>query len=113
MRTTVVVLVVTLGAASLEAADRPPAEALQVEAARPAPGPRITPFLRWQLDRAWEQDEERRAAFAAVRTEADLRALQADLRAKVLDIIGGLPGERTPLDARVTGTVPRDGYRIE
>ena len=28
-------------------------------------------------------------------------------------IIGGLPTERTPLNARVTGTLARDGYRIE
>jgi hypothetical protein len=110
MRAAIIVLVMALVAF---AAGEPPAEMLQVETARPEPGPRITPFLRYQLDRAWEQDEARRTAFAAARTEADLRALQTDLRAKVLDIIGGLPEERTPLAARVTGTVQRDGYRIE
>jgi dienelactone hydrolase len=77
------------------------------------PGPRITPYLRYQLDRAWRQDDERRAAFERVRTEADLQALRKEMRARVLDIIGGLPETRTPLNARVTGTVRMDGYRIE
>src|SRR5262245_12888530 len=97
----------------LGAAERPSVETLLVERARPEPGPRITPFLRFQLDRAWDQDEGRRATFSGVRTEADLRALQADLRTKALDIIGGLPEVRAPLNARVTGSLPRDGYRIE
>jgi dienelactone hydrolase len=48
-----------------------------------------------------------------VRTEADLTALQAELRRKALDVIGGLPETRTPLNARVTGTIPMDGHRIE
>lgn len=77
------------------------------------PGPRVTPYLQHQLDLAWRQDDRRRVAFEAVRTEADLQALRATIRAKVLDIIGGLPDARTPLNARVTGTIPMDGYRIE
>ncbi len=113
MRTPLDIVSAPLPAPVVAPAERPTAEMLQVETSRPEPGPRITPFLRYQLDRAWEQDDARRATFAAVRTEADLRALQADLRAKVLDIIGGLPEERSPLAARVTGSVSRDGYRIE
>jgi dienelactone hydrolase len=77
------------------------------------PGPRITPYLQHQLEVAWRQDDRRRAAFEAVRSETDLQALRASLRAKVLEIIGGLPATRTPLNARVTGTIPMDGYRIE
>jgi hypothetical protein len=78
-----------------------------------AEGPRITPYLEYQLERGWAFDAARQERFARVRTEADLVALQAELRRKVLDLIGGLPGLKTPLDARVTGTVPMDGYRIE
>ena len=48
-----------------------------------------------------------------MRTEADLLALQDELRQKVVAAIGGLPETKSPLDARVTGTIPRDGYRIE
>ena len=77
------------------------------------PGPRITPYLLDQLDRAWRQDDARRAVFEKVRTEADLLALRKEMRARVLDVIGGLPESKTPLNARVTGTIAMDGYRIE
>lgn len=76
-------------------------------------GPRITPLLRHQLDRAWEQDEARRQRFAAIRTEAELLEVQKDLRARSLRIVGALPTERTPLNAKVTGTIVREGYLIE
>jgi hypothetical protein len=76
-------------------------------------GPRITPYLRQQLDRAWAQDDARRERFAAVRSEADLIALQGEVRLKVLELIGGLPAERTPMSAHVVGTIAGDGYRIE
>jgi len=76
-------------------------------------GARITPYLRHQLDVAWAQDDARRERFAAVHSEADLVTLQGELRLKVLDLIGGLPAERTPLNARVVGTIAGDGYRIE
>lgn len=99
-------------ASPLLGGERPTAEMLQVLPTAD-PGPRITPLLRYQLDRAWAQDEARRARFASVRTEADLVALQREIREKALQLIGGLPGERTPLNPRITGTIPRDGYRIE
>jgi Acetyl xylan esterase (AXE1) len=76
-------------------------------------GPRITPYLRHQLDVAWAQDDARRERFATVRSEADLVALQGELRRKLLDLIGGLPAERTPLNARVAGTIAADGYHVE
>ena len=97
----------------LFAQERPTTEMLQVLDPLPEPGPRITPLLRHQLDVAWAQDEARRARFAAVKTEGDLVALQGELREKALAIIGGLPAERSPLRAQVTGTLSRDGYRIE
>jgi hypothetical protein len=95
-----------------------------VSAERPAPevfrvlepqreGPRITPFLTYQIDRAWAFDAARQERFARVKTEADLRTLQDELRRKALDLIGGLPEGKSPLNARVTGTIPMDGYRID
>jgi cephalosporin-C deacetylase-like acetyl esterase len=104
---------VTLMAAATPAqAQAPPAEAFRVldEATE---GARITPYLRLQLDRAWAFDEKRRVRFESVRTEADLAELQEDLRRGLLATIGGLPTERGPLHARIVGTIPRDGYRIE
>lgn len=53
-------------------------------------------------DRAWETLE----------TPAAFQARRADLRAKLVAAVGGFP-EKTPLRPRVTGVVPRDGYRIE
>jgi dienelactone hydrolase len=95
------------------AQDAPRPEAFTVLDDPAEAGPRITPYLREQLDRAWAQDEARRATFARVRTEADLLALRKEIRTRVLDVIGGLPEAKTPLNARVTGTIPMDGYRIE
>jgi len=112
-RIQVAIAVLVLATARLGAQDRPTEAMLTVLGPGPEPGPRITPLLRYQLDRAWGQDDARRARFAAVRTEGDLRALQSELRAKALALVGGLPDERTPLNARVSGVVPRDGYRIE
>jgi hypothetical protein len=100
------------GAASAPAAERPAAEVFRVLDAIPD-GPRITPFLAYQLDRAWAFDAARAERFGRVASEDDLRSLQDELRRKALTLIGGLPGERTPLNARVTGTVARAGYRID
>ncbi len=116
MRTLIALLLAATGAGPLfgqeaPTAARPAAEAFLV--LDPAPGPRVTPFLRHQLDRAWAQDDARRSAWEAVRTEADLRHLQAETRRKLLALLGGLPTEKAPLNSRTTGTIPMDGYRIE
>jgi dienelactone hydrolase len=100
-------------ASAAPARAQPPAEAFRVLEREPPTGPRITAYLQHQLDRAWAQDEARRARWAEVRTEAELLRLRAETRARVLALIGGLPVETTPLHARVTGTIPMDGYRIE
>jgi dienelactone hydrolase len=99
------------GAAPAFASD-PPAELLRV---RPAPpeGPRITPYLTSQLERAWALDDVRRQRFEKLRTHNDVVKLQSELRQRALDAIGGLPDQRTPLNARIVDTVRMDGYRIE
>jgi dienelactone hydrolase len=76
-------------------------------------GPRITPFLAYQTEQAWKQDDERRARFAALTTPQDVQRLQGELRRKLLAMIGGLPSEKTPLNARITGRVQGDGFHIE
>jgi hypothetical protein len=91
---------------------RPPADAFTV--LEPVPeGPRITPYLDYQTAMAWDQDDVRRERLAAVETEDDLAKLQKEVRAKLLDAIGGLPSEKTPLNARVTGRIQMAGFRIE
>ena len=81
--------------------------------ARQPDGPRITPYLTYQIEMAWRQDDARRAALARIRTEADLLRLQAELRAKLLRMLGGLPSTRTPLNAQITGRIQMTGFHIE
>jgi cephalosporin-C deacetylase-like acetyl esterase len=96
-------------AAAQQAAPKEPFEVLA-----PAPaGARITPFLRYQMDQAWKQDEERQKLWRSIQSESDILKVQADLRQKLLRLIGGLPTEKTDLHARVTGTMQMDGYSIE
>jgi hypothetical protein len=109
MRISVAVL---LFASAAGASEAPPPEAFRV-LAEEAVGPRVTPYLQYQLDRAWRQDERRRSAFAAIESEADLARKQAEMRAVLLQRMGGLPERRGPLNARVVGSVPMQGYRIE
>jgi len=90
----------------------PPESAFTVLERQPD-GPRITPYLAYQIGMAWRQDDRRRARFAAIRTEAELQQVQADLRAKLLHALGGLPSTKTPLNAQVTGRIQMAGYHIE
>ena len=94
------------------AQEAPPKEAFQVLEPRAA-GPRMTPFLRYQLDLAWRQEEERQRAWEAIRSEGDLRRLQEETRQKLLEMIGGLPAEKTALNPQITGKIQMKGYAIE
>ncbi len=61
---------------------------------------------------AQRQFAARRSAIARIRTAGDVRARQDYIHARLLEEIGGLPA-RTSLNARVTGTMERAGYRVE
>src|ERR1700693_131979 len=106
-------LVAALAAATFPATAPPPAEAFMVFSNSPAPGPRITPYLEYQTRLAWDQDDIRRKEFEGIRDERDLFRLQRELRHKLLDMIGGLPAHKTPLNPRVTGRIEMDGFHIE
>lgn len=54
----------------------------------------------------------RKAALANVKTERDVVERASFIRSKVWDLIGGQL-EKSPLNATVTGTLERPGYRIE
>lgn len=58
---------------------------------------------------------KRSATVAAIPTEAAAKARQAQVRTKVLQLIGGLPtdAERGPLSPQVVGHWEGDGFRIE
>lgn len=97
-----------LASLTLTAADvaRPP---------RKDPGP---PAERYPLQNyltaiAEQQWRSRDAQLAAIRTPADVEARAEYVREEFIRALGGLPDRRTPLNARITGTLERDGYRIE
>lgn len=83
------------------------------------------------LDRGWLDKGEDMASWSAIYNSVfDLDAAADDawrsvgsvqefdsrrreLRAKMVGRLGGFPSERTPLNAKVTGTAVRNGYRVE
>ena len=76
-------------------------------------GPTITSLLKDQTETAWKQDELRRETFKNIKTPQELQALQRITKEKFLNMIGGLPEEKTPLNAKVLGTIQTDGFHIE
>jgi dienelactone hydrolase len=69
-------------------------------------------FEVWLKRQFYAQVDRRSAAFEKLKSTADCRAWQEERRAFFLRQLGGLP-ERTPLNARVVGTLAGQGYRIE
>jgi pimeloyl-ACP methyl ester carboxylesterase len=100
-------------AASAAHEDTPTAEAFRVLPPLGAEGPEITPYLLYQTALAWHQDGLRQARWSQVKNEDDLLRLRAELRKSVLDMIGGLPAEKTDLHAIITGRVSGNGFHIE
>ena len=76
-------------------------------------GPNITPFLHYLLEKAWAQDDRRAERIRAIKSEQDLLRLQQELRTSLLRNMGGLPETKTPLNARIVGTIKQPGYRVE
>ncbi len=77
-------------------------------AARPT-GDMMRQYLLRQVEaaaRRWEADFEARSA------PEQIAAWQKRLRERLWQVLGG-PPPRTPLNARVTGKIPRDGYLVE
>ena len=59
-----------------------------------------------------EEHARRSKLIAGLSSAAEIRQYQTETRAKLRTALGGLP-QRTPLNVRVTGTIDREGYRIE
>jgi hypothetical protein len=98
---------------SLAGTDAPPQECFRVFKQPVPQGPRITPYLSYQVERAWKEDEARQKAWDAIRDEASLRKTQDELRQKLLQMIGGLPAVKTDLHPVITGKIQTDGFVIE
>jgi len=91
----------------------PPAESFRVLPPADPEGPQITPYLLYQTALAWNQDELRQERWSRVKNESDLLQLRAELRQSLLEMIGGLPTEKTALHAAITGRILATGFHIE
>ena len=67
-------------------------------------------YLRRRAEHGFRRREREREA---VKTRSDFEAYRARMHAHFLRAMGGLPKERTPLEAAVTGTLDRGTFRIE
>jgi dienelactone hydrolase len=71
------------------------------------------PLLRWMDGIAQKQLDRREAAVRAIHTTAQAEQRRAYVRAKVLELLGGLPDYTGPLNAHVTGELHQPGFIIE
>ena len=71
-------------------------------------------YASWDAfyERLFSLDANADDAWAKIATLFDFDERRADLRRKMVERIGGFP-ERTPLNAKVTGVLRRNGYRVE
>jgi hypothetical protein len=106
-------MVAALGMKGLAADSPPPPEAFRILTQVPPMGPRITPYLSYETESAWREDDNRRKAWEGVYEEHDLFRLQDEIRDKLLAMVGGLPAQRTPLRPQITGRIQMAGYHIE
>jgi len=83
----------------------------------PAPlnvgGQYAVPFETWLTRQAEQHWDQREQALERLATAEQIRERQAYVRQVMLSTIGGLPTTKAPLNARVTGSFTRDGYRVE
>jgi dienelactone hydrolase len=83
-----------------------PPTTLPAEVARSA---MLMQHLVNQVDRAWERWQQ---AYEERKTPDQVASNQRHLREQFIEALGGLP-RRTPLNARIVGTIQREGYRVE
>src|SRR5881394_3092967 len=107
------VLAGTIAVCAPAADDSPSREAFLVREQPWPPGPRITPFLQYQVEQAWREDDDRLRAWDAIHNEKELLKTQDELRRRLLQMIGGLPTAKTDLQASVTGRIQMEGFSVE
>lgn len=93
--------------------------AVAAEAAKVAPTEGLLPLNRfprmlqeWLVDQVRDVEAAGNASRNALKTKADAEAYVKSVQERIRQSFGPLP-EKTPLNAKVTGTVERDTYRIE
>ncbi|HMJ70281.1 MAG TPA: acetylxylan esterase [Cyclobacteriaceae bacterium] len=112
-RISIVLTVLFFSALTVASQDIPAADAFTVIKNKRPAGPDITPYLKYQTRQAWQYDDLRRKALENIRDEKSLMAFKAEIKAKVLNMLGGLPSERTPLNPTITGRIQMKGFHIE
>lgn len=112
MKLLLVYCLFAISLSSVHGQDVPPADVFRVFP-QPAKGPSITPYLKYQTEMAWREDDERRKRWAGIKTEQELLQFQQELRNHLLHMLGALPVEKTPLNARITGRIHMKGFHIE
>lgn len=70
-------------------------------------------FSRVLTERFEATRASRDRAIAALTDQAGVRTRQQRVRAEFARELGGLPNQKSPLNARVTGKLDRDGYSVE
>jgi len=98
---------------ALAADDAPPVKAFCVREKPLAPGPRVTPFLQYQAEQAWQEDQDRVKAWDAIHDQRELLKTQSALRQELLQMIGGLPAVKTDLYPQITGRIQMEGFSVE
>jgi cephalosporin-C deacetylase-like acetyl esterase len=78
-----------------------------------AEGDPSDPFLKWMNRIAQEQLTRREHEISKIKTRGDAERRKQYVRAKLLEILGGLPDYHGPLNARVTGRVTNPAYTME
>jgi cephalosporin-C deacetylase-like acetyl esterase len=67
---------------------------------------------RYLMKLALDHLEQRKQIIGRLATPEDVARRRAHVRERIIQAVGGFP-ERTPLNAKVVGTLDRDGYKIE
>ena len=112
VRPTLVLILAAVAALGIAPAAGPPDAFTVLDS--PPDGPRITPYLAYQTEMAWRQDDRRRAGSPAIRTERrPAAAAGANCARSCCRMLGGLPSTRTPLNAQITGRIQMAGFHIE
>jgi dienelactone hydrolase len=78
-----------------------------------AAAPITDPYLRFMNGIAQKQLDGREAKINSINGMTEARNRQAEVRAKILGLVGGLPDYSGPLNAKVTGQIPENGFIIE
>ena len=105
MRAIAVLSIVVMSAPPLLAQEK-----LQILSAEKEPRKMLHAYL---LAEAQKHFDARKKTVALLKTPDEIQKRQRSLRAQFIAAIGGFPDEKTPLNAKVVGTLKGDGFRVE